>query len=154
MSFFPFFKFLGYLLKKQGVERRRKITKWERVPSSNPNLTLIRRHPDMLARCHDDSYSHWVFPGLFYIMFLEYSLEGIFLQYVKHCLDFSFVFSAPLPARRNLFSASGIFYGRRYQPGYNTRNFWPAEGRVACAMTEHFYLLISFFLISSSFWVI
>jgi hypothetical protein len=25
--------------------------------------------------------------------------------YVKHCLDFSFVFSAPLPAGRNLFSA-------------------------------------------------
>jgi hypothetical protein len=30
---------------------------------------------------------------------------------------FSFVFSAPLPAwRKNLFSASGIFYGGRYQP--------------------------------------
>ncbi len=26
------------------------------------------------------------------------------------CLDFSFVFSAPLPAWRNLFSASGIFF--------------------------------------------
>jgi hypothetical protein len=34
---------------------------------------------------------------------------------VKHCLDFSFVFSA---ASRNLFSASGIFCGGRYQPGY------------------------------------
>ncbi len=29
---------------------------------------------------------------------------------VKHCLDFSFVFSAPLPAWRNLFSARGIFW--------------------------------------------
>ncbi len=36
---------------------------------------------------------------------------------VKHCLDFSFVFSAPLPASRNLFSASGIFCGGTYQPG-------------------------------------
>ncbi len=39
--------------------------------------------------------------------------------HVKHCLDFSFVFSAPLPAWRNeetyLFSASGIFYSGRYQ---------------------------------------
>jgi hypothetical protein len=45
---------------------------------------------------------------------------------VKHCLDFSFVFSAPLPAWRNLFSASGIFWWR-YQPGC-TGIFWPAEG--------------------------
>jgi len=37
--------------------------------------------------------------------------------YVKHCLDFSFVFSAPLPALRNLFSAIGIFCSGRYQPG-------------------------------------
>jgi hypothetical protein len=28
---------------------------------------------------------------------------------VLHCLDFSFVFSAPIPAWRNLFIASGIF---------------------------------------------
>jgi hypothetical protein len=34
---------------------------------------------------------------------------------VKHCLDFSFVFSA---ASRNLFSASGIFCRRRCQPGF------------------------------------
>jgi hypothetical protein len=31
--------------------------------------------------------------------------------HIQQCLDFSFVFSAPLPARRNLFSASGIFCG-------------------------------------------
>jgi hypothetical protein len=37
--------------------------------------------------------------------------------YVKHCLNFSFVFSAPLPALRNLFSAMGIFCSGRYQPG-------------------------------------
>jgi hypothetical protein len=43
-------------------------------------------------------------------------------SYVKHCLDFSYVFSAPLPAWRNLSSASG-----RYQPSC-TRIFWPAEG--------------------------
>ncbi len=30
--------------------------------------------------------------------------------HVKHCLDFSFVFSALLHAWRNLFSASGIFW--------------------------------------------
>jgi hypothetical protein len=40
------------------------------------------------------------------------------LKNVKHCLDFSFVFSAPLPAARNLFSRSQIFFGGRYQPGY------------------------------------
>ncbi len=46
----------------------------------------------------------------------------------KHCLDFSFVFSAPLPAWRDLFSASRIiFCGERYQPGC-TGIFWPAEG--------------------------
>jgi hypothetical protein len=38
---------------------------------------------------------------------------------VKHCLEFSFVFSAPLPAGRNLFSASGIFCGGRYQPAFH-----------------------------------
>jgi hypothetical protein len=46
---------------------------------------------------------------------------------VKHCLDFFFVFSNPLPAWRNLFPASGIFCGGRYQPG-STGMFWPAEG--------------------------
>jgi hypothetical protein len=40
------------------------------------------------------------------------------------CFQFhTCVVSAPLPA----FSASGIFCGGRYQPGY-TRIFWPAEG--------------------------
>jgi hypothetical protein len=46
---------------------------------------------------------------------------------VKHCLDFSFVFSAPLPAWRNLFSASGSFCGGRYQPGF-TGIFCAVEG--------------------------
>jgi hypothetical protein len=41
---------------------------------------------------------------------------------VKHCLDFSFVFSAPLPAWRNLFSASWIFCGGRYQPQAHVKN--------------------------------
>jgi len=36
---------------------------------------------------------------------------------LKHCLDFSFVFSAPLSVWRNLFSARGIFCGGRYQQG-------------------------------------
>ncbi len=48
-------------------------------------------------------------------------------QSIKHYLDFSFVFSAPLPAWKNLFSAIGIFCGGRYQPGC-TGIFWPAEG--------------------------
>jgi hypothetical protein len=39
------------------------------------------------------------------------------LSTVKDCLDFSFVFSAPLPAGRTLFAASGILCGGRYQPG-------------------------------------
>jgi hypothetical protein len=43
-----------------------------------------------------------------------------------HCLDFSFVFSAALPAWRNLFSASTIFCGGRYQPGCSGI-FWPAK---------------------------
>jgi hypothetical protein len=46
---------------------------------------------------------------------------------VKHCLDFSFVFSAPLLAWRNLFSASGIFCDLRYQSGC-AGFFWPVEG--------------------------
>jgi hypothetical protein len=36
------------------------------------------------------------------------------------------VFSASLPASRNLFWASGIFCSGRYQPGC-TRIFWPAK---------------------------
>jgi hypothetical protein len=51
------------------------------------------------------------------------------LYIIKHCLDSSFVFSAPLPAWRNLFSASGIFCGGRYWPGC-TRIFWPVEGTI------------------------
>ncbi len=42
-------------------------------------------------------------------------------------MDFSFVFSAPLHAWRNLFSASGTFCGWREQPSCNLI-FWPAEG--------------------------
>jgi len=47
--------------------------------------------------------------------------------HVKQCLDFSFVFSAPLPAWRNLFSASRIICCGRYQLGY-IGIFWPEEG--------------------------
>jgi hypothetical protein len=47
---------------------------------------------------------------------------------VKHCLDFSFVFSSPLPALRILFSASGVFCGGRWQPGC-TGIFWPAANQ-------------------------
>jgi hypothetical protein len=36
------------------------------------------------------------------------------LVHVKHCLHFSLVFSAQLPASRNLFSASGIFCRGRH----------------------------------------
>ncbi len=50
---------------------------------------------------------------------LSDSIPGL----VKHFREFSFVFSAPLPAWRNLFSASGIFCSWRYQPGC-TLNFW------------------------------
>ncbi len=46
---------------------------------------------------------------------------------VNHSLGFSFVFSAPLPAWRNLFPASGIFCSGRYQQGC-TGIFWPVEG--------------------------
>ncbi len=38
-------------------------------------------------------------------------LPGHYPTYAEHCLDFSFVFSSPLLAWRNLFSASGIFCG-------------------------------------------
>ncbi len=48
-------------------------------------------------------------------------------SHIKHCLDFSFVFSAPLPAWRNLFSASVFFCCGSFQPGC-TGIFWPAEG--------------------------
>ncbi len=36
---------------------------------------------------------------------------------IKHCVDFSFVFSSPLLVWRKLFSASGIFCHGGYQPG-------------------------------------
>jgi hypothetical protein len=42
--------------------------------------------------------------------------RSVLRRNLKHCLDFSFVFSAPLPVWRNLFSATGIFWGGRYQP--------------------------------------
>jgi len=48
-------------------------------------------------------------------------------SHIKHCLDFSFVFSAPLRAWRNLFSASVFFCCGSFQPGC-TGIFWPAEG--------------------------
>ncbi len=41
---------------------------------------------------------------------------GLVFGAIKHCLDFSSVCSAPLPAGRNLFSGSRIFWGGRYQP--------------------------------------
>ncbi len=44
------------------------------------------------------------------------SNTGIGKGSVQHCLDFSFVFSAHLPTRRNLFSASGILCSGKYQP--------------------------------------
>jgi hypothetical protein len=37
---------------------------------------------------------------------------------VMHRLDFSFVFSGPLPASINLFSSRGIFGRGRYQLGW------------------------------------
>ncbi len=46
------------------------------------------------------------------ILVLELSWES-----VKQCWNFSFEFSAPLPAWRSLFSASRIFCCGRYQPG-------------------------------------
>ncbi len=45
----------------------------------------------------------------------------------KSLPGFSFIFSAPLAAWRNLFSACGFFCGGRYQPGC-TGIFWSAEG--------------------------
>ncbi len=50
------------------------------------------------------------------------------LTFVRHCLEFSFEFSAPLPVWRNLYSPRGTFCGGgRYQPGC-TGILWPAEG--------------------------
>jgi hypothetical protein len=42
-------------------------------------------------------------------------IQSLFVANAKHCLDFSFVFQAPIPALRNLFSASGIFRCGGYQ---------------------------------------
>jgi hypothetical protein len=78
------------------------------------------------------TYHAYIFTWFIYLLkiwirhSLAYFLKLIYLTntrykvptHVKHSLDFSFVFSAPLPARRNLFSASGIFCGGGYQPGY------------------------------------
>ncbi len=71
----------------------------------------------------------WIWPSLAYFLKLIYLTNTRYKvpTHVKHTLDFSFVFSAPLPARRNLFSASGIFCGGRYQPGC-TAISWPVEG--------------------------
>ncbi len=52
-----------------------------------------------------------------WFILLQHQVVEVVSHYVKHCLDFSFVFSAPLRAWRNLFSARGIFCGERYQPG-------------------------------------
>ncbi len=48
-----------------------------------------------------------------FIEILQSSLSSLISLPLKHRLDFSFVFSAPLLAWRNLFSASGImiYYG-------------------------------------------
>jgi hypothetical protein len=46
---------------------------------------------------------------------------------INPCLDFCFVFSAPLFVQRNLFSARGIFCSGRYQPGC-IGIFWLVEG--------------------------
>jgi hypothetical protein len=58
---------------------------------------------------------------------------GFYFKNVKHCLDFSLVFSAPLPVWRNLFSASGIFCSRRYLPGC-TGIFWLVKGTSQAAL--------------------
>jgi hypothetical protein len=51
-----------------------------------------------------------------YVLHTAESLRQIapLSRHVKHCLDFSFVFSAPLPAWRNLFLTSDIFCGGKY----------------------------------------
>jgi hypothetical protein len=65
--------------------------------------------------------------GLVGHVYHTHHIKPIYRVCVKHCQNFSFVFSAPLPASRNLFSESGIFCGGRYQPDC-TGIFWPAEG--------------------------
>jgi len=61
-------------------------------------------------------------------IFLKFQIvQNEISTHLKHCLGFSFVFSAPAAAWRNLFSASGISCSGRYQPG-STGIFWPAEG--------------------------
>jgi hypothetical protein len=58
-------------------------------------------------------------------LFHECPIHGPYIPH-KAAPGFSFVFSAPLPAWRNLFSAKGILCSGRYQPGC-TGIFWPAE---------------------------
>ncbi len=65
-------------------------------------------------------YFFFLYLGLWYLAGWKVS------ENLKHYLDFSFVFSASLPAWRNLFWASGIFCSGRYQPGC-TGIFSPAE---------------------------
>ncbi len=67
------------------------------------------------------------FPSSFVARVFIYGAKVPPSEYVEHCLDFSFVFSAPLHAWRNLFSASETFCGGRYWPG-RTGIFWRAEG--------------------------
>jgi len=50
------------------------------------------------------------------ILYCMMNMSPIYILYVKHCLDFSFVFSA-----------SGVFCSGMYQPGC-TGIFWPVEG--------------------------
>jgi len=72
-----------------------------------------------------------IFFGHLLVMLVQLSManctNAVPSNNVNHCLDFSFVFSAPLLAWRNLFSASRIFCDGRYQPGC-AGIFWPVEG--------------------------
>jgi hypothetical protein len=74
----------------------------------------------------------WLPPHLMPIYFKNAPAPQGLALHVKHCLDFSFVFSAPLSAWRNLLSASGIFCGGRHQLARHqlgcTGIFWPVEG--------------------------
>jgi hypothetical protein len=83
----------------------------------------------------------WLLPHLMPIYFKNAPAPQGLILHAKHCLDFSFVFSAPLPAWRNLLSADrdflwwkvparlywGLLTSGRYQLGC-TGVFWPVEG--------------------------
>jgi hypothetical protein len=88
------------------------------------HLSLGYQHLSGICFCH----VHCITPSWSAVVALYHD--------VKHCLDFSFVFSAPLPAWRNLFSASGIICGGRYQPGC-TGILWPAEGTSQAVLGSH-----------------